>query len=236
MTTVDGFIEHVSEKPWSDYTSSDYSIDQWHKACLIHQHEGSPTSKGQCKIPVRTPNGALNRNGIHAAAAALAGARGGVNASSEDKKKASNALLRYYRELDEKPPSSLAEHSNLKDFLVHHGIKGMRWGIRRRVGPNGKVSKSPEAQKVESTLHKAKKKGVRSLSNKDLADYNKRLELETKFGQLQPKSSTKKGHDAVKGILAAGATVNAAIAFAKSPAGKSIAAKLGKKTAQEVSS
>jgi hypothetical protein len=68
-------LKHVSEKPWSDYTKADYSIEQWHAACLIHLHQGPPTSKDQCKVPVRTPNGALNRNGVHAAAAALAGPR-----------------------------------------------------------------------------------------------------------------------------------------------------------------
>ena len=32
-------ILHISEKPWGDYTEADYTIEQWHRACLIHQHE-----------------------------------------------------------------------------------------------------------------------------------------------------------------------------------------------------
>lgn len=108
---------HISEKPWSDYTKADYTIEQWHAACLIHQHQGPPTSKSQCKLPVKTPGGALNRNGVHAAAAALAGARGGVQASSEEKAKAASALRGYYKQLGETPPDSLAQ-SNINLGVV----------------------------------------------------------------------------------------------------------------------
>jgi len=116
-------LAHVSEQPWSDYTKADYSVEQWHAACLIHVHEGAPTSKSECKLPVKTPNGALNRNGVHAAAAALAGARGGLKGVSADQKsKAAGALRRYYSQLDETPPESLAVHANIgrgAEFLQH---------------------------------------------------------------------------------------------------------------------
>lgn len=119
----------ISEKPWSDYTAADYTPEQWHAACLIHQHEGAPTSKNQCKLPIRTPTGTLSRNGVHAAAGALAGARGGVNASAEEKAVAANALIRAYKQLGEEPPSSL-QHSLVENYLAHFGKKGMKWGVR----------------------------------------------------------------------------------------------------------
>ncbi len=97
----------ISEKPWSNFDESDYDVGQWHRACLIHFHDGTPTAKSQCKLPVREPNSTLNRNGVHAAAAALAGARGGVKASPADKRKAARALIRLYRELEEEPPESI---------------------------------------------------------------------------------------------------------------------------------
>jgi len=114
-------LSHISEKPWSEYTKADYSIEQWHAACLIHIHEGAPTSKSQCKLPVKTPNGAVNRNGVHAAAAALAGARGGLKGvSAEQKSKAAGALRRYYSQLDETAPDSLSQTMNLgADFVKH---------------------------------------------------------------------------------------------------------------------
>src|SRR3954464_3308652 len=122
-------LAHISEASWSDYNKSDYTLEQWHSACLIHVHDGEPTSKSQCKLPVKTPNGALNRNGVHAAAAALAGARGGLKGVSADQRtKAANALKRYYAQLDEEPPESLS----------HHGVKGMRWGVRNEDDGSGR--------------------------------------------------------------------------------------------------
>jgi len=51
----------------------------------------------------------LNRNGLHAAAAALAGARTeeGPNLTPEQKRKAARHLIRHYRDLEEEPPESL---------------------------------------------------------------------------------------------------------------------------------
>ena len=111
----------VSERPWSDYTKADYSIEQWHAACLIHQHTGAPTSKEQCKLPVRTPGGAINRNGVYAAAAALAGARGGVNASAEEKSRASAAIRRLYSQLGKEPPESIRQTDLDDEQLMDKG-------------------------------------------------------------------------------------------------------------------
>lgn len=127
-------LAHISEAAWSDFKKSDYTPEQWHRACLIHTHDGEPTSKSECKLPVKTPDGTLNRNAVHAAAAALAGARGGLKGVSEDQKKsAASALKRYYSELDEDPPESLTQGEDfVTNFLAHYGVKGMRWGVRKK--------------------------------------------------------------------------------------------------------
>lgn len=130
-------LTHISEKPWSDFSEADYTLEQWHAACLIHQHDGPPTSKSECKLPVKTPGGALNRNGVHAAAAALAGARSPIKASAEQKAKAATALRGYYKQLDEDPPDSLKQSAIVEDFLEHIGVKGMRWGIRKEEASGG---------------------------------------------------------------------------------------------------
>ncbi|OJF16981.1 MAG: hypothetical protein A6D91_04675 [Bacillaceae bacterium G1] len=49
----------------------------------------------------------LNRAGLFAAAAALAGARSEPNLTPEEKRRAAAHLLRHYRELEERPPESL---------------------------------------------------------------------------------------------------------------------------------
>lgn len=179
MTDVSEFIKHISEKPWSAYTEADYTLEQWHKACLIHQHEGAPTSKQQCKLPVKTPNGALNRNGVHAAAAALAGARSELKASPAEKSSAANALRRFYSQLGEKPPPSLAQsdinEELIVNFIEHHGVKGMKWGVRRGRGGGGSGS---SAERTKFT------KSPKRLSSAELEARIRRMENEKKYNAL----------------------------------------------------
>ncbi len=99
----------VSDKAWSRFSESDYDVNQWYEVCLIKPPRSEYTAKSQAKLPVREPDGALNRNAVYAAAAVLAGARGGVKASPEEKRKAARALIRLYRELEEEPPESIKQ-------------------------------------------------------------------------------------------------------------------------------
>jgi len=98
----------VSNRPWGDITEADYTPEQFCRAALIDLNPSSEAkTKGRCKLPVKEPNGDLNRNGVHAAAAVLAGARGGVDAPPEMKRAAARRVMAYYRELDEEPPPSI---------------------------------------------------------------------------------------------------------------------------------
>jgi hypothetical protein len=202
-------LAHISEKPWSAYKESDYTIEQWHSACLIHLHSGSPTSKSQCKLPVKTPNGALSRNGVHAAAAALAGARSPLKASPEQKVKAARALRGYYRQLEEEPPDSLKQSTDIvENILAHHGVKGMRWGVRRKatvgaqeviISDKRKKLKTsggaghpahPEAIRARTSGQIAKKSGLKALSDAQLREYNNRLNLEQQAKRLSFEDSS----------------------------------------------
>ena len=60
----------ISNRPWGQFSESDSSTEQWRRACLIHLADDDV--KANHKLPVREPDGTLNRNGVHAAAAALA--------------------------------------------------------------------------------------------------------------------------------------------------------------------
>lgn len=99
----------TSDKSWGSISESDYKdAEAFCKACLIDLNEpGKPKTKTACKLPIREPGGALNRNAVHAAAAALAGARGGVDAPLAEKRKAARKLLSLYAELKEEPPESI---------------------------------------------------------------------------------------------------------------------------------
>jgi len=215
-------LAHVSVKPWGEITKADYTPEQWHTACLIHQHSGAPTSKDQCKLPVKTPNGSVNRNGVHAAAAALAGARGGVDASDAEKASAKKALLRLYAELGEDPPDSLT-HS---DVIEHYGVKGMKWGRRKeensepktpveiqthltpgkRVATSGGAYHSPHEDAIKAAVARQKIKAstLDSLSNKELKTAVDRMGLEQRYVQLlttQPKTAKQKAIEMAKSFI-----------------------------------
>lgn len=211
----------VDTKPWSSYKQSDYSLEQWHAACLIHHHQGAPTAMVQCKLPVKTPDGVLNKNGVQAAAAALAGSRGGVIASSSDKGAAAKTLLRYYSQLNMKPPDSLTSlaHSfegalSVNDILEHHGVKGMKWGVRKdgsqgsgfRLTRKGRLKSAPapseDKARVNEALSKVKSGNTSALSNKELQAVVTRMNLEQQFSRLTSRPSTKgKGAKFVSEVL-----------------------------------
>lgn len=103
----------ISTRPWSEISESDYedAVD-FCRACLINLNEGpeSEWTKANCKLPVYEPKRLgrkLNRNAVFAAAAALAGARGGVNAPPAAKRAAAKTLLRLYKLLDAEPPEAI---------------------------------------------------------------------------------------------------------------------------------
>jgi hypothetical protein len=101
---------------------------------------------------------------------------------------------------------------NLDEFVAHYGVKGMKWGVRR------KRSASADAQRHRGN----KKKALKELSDDELKSLVNRLNMEQNARRLNP-SKVNAGHNAVKAALAAGVTANAVIAFAASPAGKKMA-------------
>ncbi len=104
----------VSDKPWGQFTAADYTPEQWARACLIDTGQGDAASKSRYKLPVKEPDGAVNRAGVHAAAGVLAGARGGVQASPEQMMAAAKSLVRIYKsDLSEDPPASLLKMAGM---------------------------------------------------------------------------------------------------------------------------
>jgi len=103
-----------------------------------------------------------------------------------------------------------------KNFLEHHGVKGMKWGTRRSKKQLERAAKqSPEHKNVRAL--KGKKSS--ELSNQELKAINERLNLEQNFHRLNP-TTVQRGHNAVKGVLAIAGTGAAVYSMAQSPAGK----------------
>lgn len=92
-------------------------------------------------------------------------------------------------------------------ILVHHGTKGMRWGVRRKATVDAKeviVSDKrkklktsggkghpahPDAVRARTIGQVGKKSGLKALSNKELQDYNQRLNLEMQASRLRHQDS-----------------------------------------------
>lgn len=101
----------VVDKPWDGSASRFPDTDAFCASCLIDTNApGQDKVQANCKLPIKEPNGDINKNALGAAAAALAGARGGLkDVSAADKKKAAKALLRAYSEAQMPPPPSLKQ-------------------------------------------------------------------------------------------------------------------------------
>jgi hypothetical protein len=110
--------EPVSDKAWGGFSESDYDDDQWFDATVLHTN-GDSRAKADNKLPIREPDGTLNRNGVHAAA----GRFNQAEAPAEAKAAAAAKLRGAYATLGEDPPPVLAEAA---DTLVASAVRELR--------------------------------------------------------------------------------------------------------------
>lgn len=126
------------------------------------------------------------------------------------------------------------------NFLSHHGVPGMRWGVRRsRPKSSSGIRLFGKKKKNRSTHVTPVKKTVRDMSDSDIQKAISRMELEKRYNDLlssQNRVQVSKGRQIVNSILessaknigtqvlnyAAGSTIN-------SIAGKEIVNVGGKK-------
>ena len=88
--------------------------------------------------------------------------------------------------------------------LVHHGIKGQRWGVRRFQTKDGSLTPAGKKRRRDSWsddargVRQLKKKSINQMSNAELRKYNERTRLEQEYSKLNP-NVIKKGWKYVAG-------------------------------------
>lgn len=130
----------------------------------------------------------------------------------------------------------------LDEILEHHGIKGMKWGVRRSrggsTGRSGKSSKTghepaSDAARARELHSRAKSSGTHTLSNQELQHLTQRMNLEQQYSRLTStssnKSTIKKGYTAIKAVLGVAKTVQEVHSVANSPMMKDLKKELSKK-------
>lgn len=103
------------------------------------------------------------------------------------------------------------------NYLSHAGIKGMRWGVRRYQNKDGSLTPAGRKRYADADVHEDytkahAKKSIKSMSNAELKEVNKRLEAENNYKRLTKKRNI--GQDAVKAFIAGAGTITAVTAAA----------------------
>lgn len=104
-----------------------------------------------------------------------------------------------------------------EQYLMHYGVKGMRWGIRRkRKSSNSNVRKKSsddEAKEKASNSNVRKKRKVTTMDDAELQRRLTRLRMETELERLTNQQSTAKIDFIVKNIGTVVTLTSSAIAI-----------------------
>lgn len=96
-----------------------------------------------------------------------------------------------------------------EEYIYHHGVKGMKWGVRKAERKEYKQKKrqNPSSKKTYNKQIKQRKKtkytDIRNLSNKELQDRVNRMNLERQYSSLlkTQKKAVSRGKADTKNLL-----------------------------------
>lgn len=92
----------ISDAEW-DGDASRFNDEQWQRSTVVDRGEEFDTAKERYAVPIKEPNGDLNRNAVHNAAARI----DQVDAPADAIEAGKRALVAAYRQLDEDPPEAI---------------------------------------------------------------------------------------------------------------------------------
>lgn len=91
----------------------------------------------------------------------------------------------------------------VSDSLKHYGVKGMRWGVRKRGDRVPAIERRPKSDDFKEAQALRKKRPA-ELSNAELKKLNERMQLEQNYANLTSKKNQqtiKEGREQVKMIM-----------------------------------
>lgn len=109
--------------------------------------------------------------------------------------------------------------------LYHHGVKGMKWGVRRYQNKDGSLTNAGKRRRRSDNYHDDYKRAhnkdsVKYMSDKELRERNNRLQMEQQYKNLTKRQQSA-GEKWAKQILV-GAATGVASAYASKYAKKGV--------------
>lgn len=90
------------------------------------------------------------------------------------------------------------KHKSSDTYIYHHGIKGMKWGIRRYQNKDGSLTPDGKKRYSSDYVEAHSGKSYKEMSNEELRRVNNRLNMEQQYKQLtKQKSNAQKAIDVV---------------------------------------